>query len=178
MSVSAVLVVLVEHVAADDHAADLTGTFADGEEFGIAVEALDFVLVAEAVAAHDLDTLVTDADTHLGREHLEHSCLCAEFHTGIAHAGDLVHHAAGDFNLGLHFCQFVVDSLVFADGSAEGHTLLSVFGGALEDALGHTDSYCRDGNTAVVDAFHEERESFVDFADDVFLGFPWERGHL
>ena len=33
MSVSAVLVVLVEHVAADDHAADLTGTFADGDTF-------------------------------------------------------------------------------------------------------------------------------------------------
>ena len=46
--------------AADDHAQDLAGAFADLQKLCITVEALHVELVAVAVAAVDLDAVVAD----------------------------------------------------------------------------------------------------------------------
>ena len=46
-----------DHCAADDHAENLAGAFADLQKLGVTIEALDIKLTAVAVAAVDLDAV-------------------------------------------------------------------------------------------------------------------------
>src|SRR6476646_4076447 len=79
----------LEELLADHHALDLRGALADQQQRGVAVEALDLVLLRVAVAAVDAERVLDDLLAGLGGEQLGHAGLEVGALAGVLHARGL-----------------------------------------------------------------------------------------
>src|SRR5215212_8362751 len=89
-----------EDGAGDDHALDLARAFADGHEARVPVHALDFVFLAIAIAAMDLDSIAADALAHFGCKELGHAGGSGEMPARVLEPGRPIEHPACGINLG------------------------------------------------------------------------------
>src|SRR5687767_7062933 len=87
--------VTLEELLADDHLLDLGGALADQEQRCVPVEALDFVLLGVPVTAVDAEALLDDLLPGFGREQLGHACLEVRALAGVLHPRGLARDQAG-----------------------------------------------------------------------------------
>src|SRR4051795_2297018 len=81
--------VALQELLADNHALNLRGALADQQQRGVAVEALDLVLLRVAVAAVDAEALLDALLAGLRGEQLGHAGLEIGAGAGVLHAGGL-----------------------------------------------------------------------------------------
>src|SRR5690349_23509544 len=91
--------VALQELLADDHALDLARALADQQQRGVAVQALDLVLLRVAVAAVDAEGVLDDLLAGLRREQLRHAGLDVRALAGVLHPGGLEREQAGGLGL-------------------------------------------------------------------------------
>src|SRR5882757_6726919 len=117
---------------ADHHALDLGGPLADQKEWGVAVEALDLVLLRVAVAAVDAERVLDVFLPRLRGEELGHPGLEVGALAGVLHPRRFAGDQAGRLQARRHVGELELDRLVLGDRLAEGLPLLAVFERQLE----------------------------------------------
>src|SRR5690606_18264078 len=141
--------------AADDEALDLGGALEDGEDLGVAVEALDRVVAGVAGAAEDLDGLFGDPDGGLAGDELAHRALgLAEGPAVAGHPRGPPGEQAGDVDPGGHVGEEERDRLVLADLAAELLALERVVAGVLVGGPGHADRHRGDRGPGGLEGAH------------------------
>src|SRR5829696_1032338 len=144
--------VALQELLPDHHALDLGRALADQEQWCVAIEPLDLVLLRVAVAAVDAEGVLDDFLPRLRRVQLRHAGLEVRTLAGVLEPRRLEGEQARGLDLGRHVGQLELDRLVLGDLPAEGLALLRVAQGQLERALCDTDAPCGD-----VDPAHLER---------------------
>src|SRR6266853_4133377 len=111
---------LVENLTCNDHALNFAGTFADGAEFGVAIEFLYRVVLDETVASENLHRFVCDAHADFAGIELRHAGFFREARAFlIGKPRRVIHEMAGGFDLGGHVSKLELNGLKFADGLAK-----------------------------------------------------------
>src|SRR5919206_37357 len=144
--------VALQQLLPDDHALDLRRALADEQQRGVAVQALDLVLLRVAVAAVDAEALLHAEAPGLGGEELGHAGLEVGALAGVLEPRGAQREQPGGLDLSRHVGQLELDRLVLGDRAPEGAALLGVAQRELERAL--RDAHAAGGD---VDAPHLER---------------------
>ena len=125
---------------------DLRGALEEGEDLGVAVPTLEWVVAHVAVAAEDLDGLVGDPDGVLARVELRHRAFSGfEALAGAGHPAGSPHEQPGRVGAHLHVGQREGDRLVLDDRSAELLAVLGVVERVLVGGAGDADGLCAHG---------------------------------
>ena len=111
-----------------------------------------------------------DALGHLRGEELGHGGFFHEVHSRIFHAGGVVDHEPGGFDLGGHLRNLELDALEIGERLAELFALLRVFGGELPGAARDADHLRADADAAFVQSFDRDLVAFAGLAEHVFFG--------
>src|SRR5690606_3831754 len=160
----------LEDPAADDHALDVGGAFADQEHGGLAVEAFDLGLGGVAVAAVDAEGVLDDVAAVFGGEVLGHAGLEVAAFAGVLGAGGVDQHLVGGLDLDGHVGEAELDGLVVGDGLAERAALLGVADGEFEGAQGDAAAAGGDVDAADLDAVHHLVEAAAGGAAEDLAG--------
>src|ERR1019366_1595235 len=134
----------LKQLLADHHALDLRGALSDQQQWGVAVEKLDLVLLGVAVAAVDAKALLDAEATGLGGEQLGHPRLEVRANACVLQARRAQSEQPGGVDLGGHVGELELDRLVLCDRLAERLALLGVAQSQLQGALGDADAACGD----------------------------------
>src|SRR5712692_936382 len=126
---------LLEHLAADQHAADLAGAGADLVKFGVAQEAAGRVVVDVAVAAEDLDGVERAGGRLLGGVEDGAGGVLARGAAAIAGPGDGIDIGLARVEVGVHVGELALNELEFADRLAELLALVDVRNDRIEAGL-------------------------------------------
>src|SRR5882757_6063749 len=154
--------VALEDLFADHHALDLGGPLADQEERGIAVEALDLVLLRVAVATVDAEGVLDVFLPRLRGQELRHAGLEVGALAGVLHPRRFAGDQAGRLQARRHVGELELDRLMLGDLLAEGFALLAVFERQLERSLGDADAAGGDVDAADLERVHHLREALAD----------------
>ena len=156
-----------ERVSRDHDALDLGRAFVQRGDARVAVQALDLVFAAEAVAAEDLHRLVGAEVRGLAREQLGHRALGAGGLTLGAQRRGLPHHQARRLDPAAHVGDLELDRLEVGDGLAERDALVGVADREIQRALRDAERLRRDADAAAVERGHGDGEALALFVEHV-----------
>src|ERR1700710_128444 len=154
--------VSLEDLFADHHALDLGGPLADQEERGVAVEALDLVLLRVAIATVDAEGVLDVFLARLRGEELGHARLEVGALAAVLHPRRFAGDQTSRLEPRRHVGELERDRLVLGDRLAEGFALLAVFERQLERPLGDADAARGDVDAADLERVHHLRETLAD----------------
>ena len=157
-----------DHCAADDHAENLAGAFANLQKLGVTIEALDVKLAAVSVAAVDLDAVIADLAGPTGGEQLQLCGLHGDALALVLHLAGVPDHEIGGADLGCHIGELEADSLILVDGLAESGALLGILDSLVHGVLHETIGDGADGHTGAVQSLHRDHKTSALGADAVF----------
>src|SRR5215210_4473886 len=162
----------LEELLADHHLLDLRRALADQEQWRVAVDALDLILLRVAVAAVDAKRFLGIRAGGLGGEELRHPRLDVRALARVLHARGLQGEQPGRFEPRSHLGELERDRLVLGDRLAERLALLRVAQGQLERALGDADAASSHVHATQLERVHHLPETLADPippAEDVFV---------
>ena len=155
-----------EQLAADDDAHDLVRALEDLVHAQVAHDLLDAVVVQVAVAAVQLQRLVRDAESGVGRESLRHGAL----HRGIRSllvegVRGIPHQRPRRVQLGRHVGEREDDGLLLGERLAERVALVHVAQCPVERELRAAERAGGDVDAAAVEAGHRDLEALAQDAE-------------
>src|SRR5260221_9005054 len=166
-----------EQAARDHQPLDLAGAFVDLHHPGVAVVALDRVLLHVAVAAVDLNRLVGDPGRRLAGVELGHRRLARERTPAVLEPGGALEQEPRRLQAPLHLGELELHRLDPRDRTAERLALLGVPHRLLERRAHHADRLGGHPDAAGVEHAHRDLEALAHGAQPLFDPDPPALAH-